>query len=163
MTANRRKSKGRSGHDSFVGFPRALSNHANFIRLSAHAHKLLFDIYQQYWGKNNGDLCAAWTLMKARGWRSKGTLNRALHELKHYGLITITRQGGRNMPSLYAVTWQPINECLDKHREPKIEVPSTIVASGIWKELKPEFSKDSFSLPPMCTKLPPYGVNEQVM
>jgi len=79
--------------------------------LSAHALKLLLDLAAQHDGKNNGDLCAAWRLMAARGWRSRDTLGKALAELEESGWIVRTRQGGRHRASLYAITWRAIDDC----------------------------------------------------
>jgi hypothetical protein len=61
----------------YVAFPHEVLNSVAYIGLSAHARMLLLDIAAQYKGNNNGDLCAAWTLMRARGWRSEDTLNNA--------------------------------------------------------------------------------------
>ncbi|MFK7794610.1 MAG: hypothetical protein AB8B89_04610 [Gammaproteobacteria bacterium] len=133
---DRLKVKGRKISGGFVAFPHDCLNHVNFIILSPYAVKLLVDLYSQYRGKNNGDLCMTWSMMKNRGWRSEATLNKARHELIHYGWITLTRQGGRNAASLYAVTWQSIDEC-----KGKLDARATNVASGAWKEPKMPFLK----------------------
>ena len=119
---------------SFVGIPHECANHSNFKRLSAHAVKLLLDIAVQYRGNNNGDLTIAFSLMKLREWKSEETLNKAKRELLHYGWIVLTRQGGKNLPSLYAVTWNPINEC-----KGKLDVKETRKSLGHWKEVKQKF------------------------
>jgi hypothetical protein len=73
---------------------------------------LLIDLFAQYRGDNNGDLYAAWKLMKPRGWRSEETLAKAKRELLDYGLIVETRKGARpNKASLYAVTWCDLDPC----------------------------------------------------
>ena len=100
----------------------------------------------QYNGKNNGDLCAAFSLMKKRGWKSKSTLHLALDELKHYGWIICTRTGGLNkIPNLYAITFKPIDEC-----DGKLDVPSTVAPPGNWQNemdswRKPEKYKNRFN------------------
>jgi len=38
-------------------------------------------------------------------------MRRALRALMDAELVMLTRQGGRNLCSLYAFTWLPINEC----------------------------------------------------
>lgn len=129
MTRRRDRHKGRSEGGTFVAIPHAVLNSPNYLALSMHARGLLFDMAVQYRGKNNGDLCAAWTLMKRRGWKSKETLGRALKELRDYGFILLTRQGGRNLCSLYALTWRPIDHCGGK-----LDEPSTVTAPGTWKE-----------------------------
>jgi len=129
MNKSRRKS--RIGGGSFVALPHVCLMHENFTALSAHAVKLLIDLYASYRGINNGDLCCTWSLMKKRGWRSESTLNNARKELLYYGWIICSRQGGRNMPSLYAVTFQSIDEC-----EGKLDVRETAAAPRNWKEPK---------------------------
>ncbi len=126
---SRLKTKGRRDAGTFFGFPHAVMDSTNYLRLSTKAVKLLNDIGRQYNGFNNGDLCATFSLMKPRGWISKSTLHEALEELLHYGLILISRQGGRHKASLYALTWHPINEC-----KGKLDIQPTTIPPGIWKE-----------------------------
>ena len=123
------KAKGRREHGRFHMLPHACLIHENFIRLSPKAVKLLIDLCVQYNGRNNGDLCAAFTMMKKRGWRSKETLNKAINELVHYGWIMVTRRGGLNKtPNLFAVTFRPIDEC-----DGKLDIPPTHTAPATWK------------------------------
>ena len=62
--------------------------------------------------------------MKARGWNSNDSFNKAKQELLERDLITLTKQGGLGMgPNLYAITWQPIHECGGK-----LDVASTTIA-----------------------------------
>src|ERR1700721_1450260 len=118
---------------SFVAFPHAVLNCPNFALLSAKATKLICDMASQYKGNNNGDLSASWSIMKKKGWRSRETLANALKELRYYELVTQTRQGGIFVGcSLYALTWQPIDECGGK-----LEVNATKIASGLWRIEKP--------------------------
>ena len=76
-----------------------------------------------------GDLSAAYSVLKARGWRSPGTLNGALKRLVRAGWLTYTRHGGRNRCALYALTWWPIDYCEGKH----LEVRAETVARHSWK------------------------------
>lgn len=135
MSSRRVRQKGRKVSGGFVMVPFAILDSHNWKQLSGNATKLLFDLSRQYAGKNNGDLCATWSMMKQRGWRSSDTLNRARFELEHYGFILRTRQGGLNMPSLYALTWKPIDDC-----NGKISEPATNTAPGHWKEAKARFN-----------------------
>ncbi|WP_054760607.1 hypothetical protein [Methylomonas koyamae] len=89
---------------------------------------MLDNLTAQYNGKNNGDLSAAPKIMELFGWKSRGSIDESLTELLAFGFIEQTRQGGRNQCSLYAITWQPIDECGGK-----LDVKSTIVASNLWK------------------------------
>jgi hypothetical protein len=133
------KAKGRRESGAFVPFPVTVLNHENFLRLSAKAVKLLLDLCAQLRFKrggsvNNGDLCAALSVMQPRGWRSEETLQNALDELKHMGFVIRTRQGGRNRCSLYAVTWWAIDEC-----DGKLDVAATRAPSNDWQNDRTPF------------------------
>lgn len=125
---SRAKAKGRRESGSFVALPHAVLDCPNFRALSAYAKSLLLDIAAQYRGINNGDLCACWRLMEARGWRSRDTLSKALRELIHFGLLELTRQGGLHKPNLYALTWLAVDDCGGK-----LDVPATNVPSARWR------------------------------
>lgn len=100
---------------AFVIIPLAVLNGAAYTSLSAHARMLLFDLYAQYNGNNNGDLCMAFSMMQKRGWKSTHTLQAAKKELLESELIVETRKGGRpNLASLYAVTWNALDDCNGK-------------------------------------------------
>lgn len=112
----------------FVAFPATVLHSSAFKELSAHATKLLMDIACQYQGSNNGDLAAAWKVMKARGWKSEETLNRAKKELLESGLICETRKGRRpNVCSLYALTWFALDP------DPKHDISPRGFPFGAWK------------------------------
>jgi len=128
---NRQRIKGRKECGNFVMLPKACLMHDNFIALSPYAVKLLIDLYANYNGFNNGDFCCTWSMMKVRGWRSESTLNNARKELLYYGWIICSRHGGRNKSSLYAVTFQSIDEC-----KGKLDEKETVTALGYWKEEK---------------------------
>ena len=102
---------GRSQGGHFLKLSRTVYGSDNYRKLSARAVKLLIDIAVQYRGSNNGDLQASYSLMKKVGWNSSATLNRALRELLYFGFIEMTRQGGLGRCSLFAVTWESIDEC----------------------------------------------------
>jgi len=129
MARTRRKIVGRSDSGGFFALPNAVQDSSNYRMLSAHAVKLLFDLGRQYRGTNNGDLCATWNLMHARGWRSRDTLDKAVAELLHFGLIERTRQGGRNRCNLYSLTWHAIDDC-----KGKLDCAPTRVPSGKWRQ-----------------------------
>lgn len=107
----RNRNKGNRVGEPFLALPYALLNSKKFTALSAQAVKLLLDVAQQYRGDNNGDLSAAWKLMKPRGWRSEETLHRAKHELIEAGFLFETRKGHRpNVCSLFALTWRKLDD-----------------------------------------------------
>lgn len=129
--------KNRSEDKRFFGLPYRITKHPNFTLVSAQGVKLLVDIGRQYMGSNNGDLCATWSIMSKRGWKSKETLSDAVQELEHYGLIVMTQEGGRNKPNLYALAWRKI----DKSKMPDYWKVGQI--PGSWKNNAKKFIKPS--------------------
>lgn len=129
--SKREKTKGRREGGSFTAIPHVLTNARKYQELSGWDVRLLLDIASQWRGPNtnNGDLCCAFSLMKAKGWKSKGTLNKSIKRLVELGFILQTRQGGKHKASLYAITWQPIDEC-----KGKLDVGPTRVAPGTWRD-----------------------------
>lgn len=111
--ANRRqngKHKGGGFGERFVGIPHSAYSSPLFVALSPWSIKLLVDLGAQYNGRNNGDLAAAFTLMKPRGWNSETTLNKAKKQLLAAGFIIEMRKGKRpNTCSLFALAWRPLN------------------------------------------------------
>ncbi len=130
---SRKKHKGRRESGNFTLIPHAVQDSQNWRACSGTGIKLLCDLARQYNGSNNGDLGASLAVLAPRGWKSPSTLNHALHELRHYGMVELTRQGGLNMPSLYAVTWHAIDDC-----KGKLDCSATMTASGDWKEQRSE-------------------------
>ena len=130
----KRKSN-RASYKRFAGFPFELLECVNYMRLSTRGKALLLDLRTQFTGSQNGNLDATWTrLSKQNCWNSKETLNLAIQELLHYGFITRTRKGkrigGKHFPSLYALTWEPINEL------PRQGIAPTLTASHAWRGAK---------------------------
>jgi hypothetical protein len=102
-------------YPGYLHLHKALVNSEDFKSLKGNSIKLLIDLGNQYNGHNNGDLCATLSVMRKRGWNSNQQLQKALNELVTKNLIIQTKQGGLNYgPNLYALTWQPINECNGK-------------------------------------------------
>jgi hypothetical protein len=107
-----KESRDKRDGGAFMTVPLSVLNSRAYIEAGAHARMLLVDLFAQYRGDNNGDLCAAWKLMKPRGWRSEATLQKAKRELLDLELIVETRMGARpNKASLYAVTWCALDPC----------------------------------------------------
>jgi len=123
MQLNRKNIKGRRTSDTFLALPHNVINHPDFISLSPRALKLLIDMASQYRGCNNGDLCVAFSIMSKRDWKSKSLLQNAIKELLAKEFIILTRQGGRKIPGLYAITWRPIDDCNNK-----LDIKSTKLA-----------------------------------
>ena len=130
MGKNYGESKNRkNGRGPYFSIDHRVMDSPNFIKLSPGALKLLVDIGRQHNGFNNGDLCAAFSVMRKRGWSSAGSLQNAKNELIHFGFIEITQLGSRNRPTLYALTWWPISDI-----PKKMEICGTHTASNLWKE-----------------------------
>lgn len=130
-----RKHPKRGGERSFAAKPHHIfrPNFANQTPspasvLSHKAAHLLDNLAAQYNGVNNGDLSAAPKIMTLFGWTSQGSIHSALVELLALGFIEQTRQGGKNRCSLYALTWQAIDDCSGK-----LDVLPTRVASNLWR------------------------------
>lgn len=133
---SRVKHKGRSESGTFTMIPHAVQDSANWRQCSGTAIKMLLDVARQYNGRNNGDLCAAISILRSSGWSSPETITFALRELRHYGLLLLTRQGSLHAASLYALSWHPINDCGGK-----LDYPPTRVAPGDWKEYRERFRR----------------------
>lgn len=114
MKPRKDKPSARWGGGGFNAVPHRVLVSEKFATLSPQATKLLIDLLSQYRGNNNGDLCAAMSLMEPRGWKSKAGHSKALKELIDTGFVILTRQGGRNTPSLYAITFYAIDDCQDE-------------------------------------------------
>ena len=100
------------GGGHFLALPLAVLRSEALANLSPHASKLLLDIASQWRLGVNGDASAAFEkVLRARGWRSKTTLHKALKELLTSGLIVQTRQGSLHQCSLFGLGWLAIDEC----------------------------------------------------
>lgn len=122
------ESKDARGGGQFLPLPLSVLRSPEFAKLSPWACKLLLDLMTQYRHPlNNGDLSVAWVLMKPRGWSSKQTLYKARDELLAGRWITVTRQGGRKIASLYALTFYRIDDCGGK-----LDVKATKIPLNEW-------------------------------
>jgi hypothetical protein len=114
-------------------------NHPDWLKLSGAALRLMLELAKQYNGhSNNGDLSAAWSQMRSRGFGSEATLSKAIHELLDLNFIVRTREGRFMNPgkqcALYAVTWANIDECVGKGLDiSATRKPLRSFASGIIK------------------------------
>jgi hypothetical protein len=128
-TTRRRRQKGRAGDHSYLGIPHYILRSPEFGALEPWSLKLLIELAGNYNGKNNGDLSAAYSVLRVRGWRSAGTLNNAIKSLVAGRWIVYARHGGRNRCALFALTWWPIDCCEGKWLELRAET----VARHSWK------------------------------
>lgn len=85
MAKSRTKLKGRREEGTFGLWPHACAGHANFAALSINSRALILDFLGQSNGYNNGDLTAAFAVLKTRGWKSRTTVDKACAELEEKG------------------------------------------------------------------------------
>lgn len=117
---------------SFVPVPCVVLNSVAYLGLSAYGRMLLFDMLNQYNGRNNGTLACPFSQMKLRGWRSEETLAKAKRELLHCKLLHETRMGARpNKVSFYALTFYELNE------DSRLEVTAKGYPRSAWRLLEP--------------------------
>ena len=170
QTRLRAKLKGRRDKGTFGQVPTAVMESANYLKLGHPAKALLLHFAGQFRGSNNGDLSAPLSARPA-GIASPTTLNRALRQLLHYGLLEVTRPGGSptkggggsHEATLYAVTWLPIDSCSGK-----LKIPATRLASGKWKVeqsaplVRPNWEKRRYStgIDPIPEKYPSSQSNQ---
>lgn len=104
--------------EPFAAIPLSVLENPDFWRVSPTATRLLVCLASQFHAgnENNGDMCAAQSVMKKYGW-ADSTRKRALKELEDAELIYKTRQGHKKRCSLYALGWLPVNECRGKFLE----------------------------------------------
>jgi hypothetical protein len=125
---------------SYTPWPHACATHVNYLTLSLAAKALLGHFLGEFRGFNNGDLSCAWKTMKARGWRSRTTVEKARDELERTGWIVRTRQGFRNRCNLYALTLFAINDT-----KGKADVAETRAPLGFWKDARNPWLDESRS------------------
>jgi hypothetical protein len=109
---------GRSKHDTkskghFAGVPSVVMAHPDYTNLSFSARSLLYELCNQLYANNNGKLCAVYSQLNPRGWKSDSTLRKNVKELMKANLIILTKAGmygGKSTPNYYAVTWRAIDE-----------------------------------------------------
>lgn len=127
--SKRKDRTGKRGKERFMALPHKILACNSYVSLSVHAKVLLVELFYQFNGSNNGDLSATWKQVQKRGWRSRNTLHKCLKELLESGFIVKTRQGGKNKPCLYGVTWLGIDEC-----KGKLDIKENPMPSNLWKD-----------------------------
>jgi len=115
MGRSKHKNKGR-----FAGIPNYVIDSNAFKSLGGNSAKLLIILAYQYNSHNNGDLTITQSIIG--DWMTKNTMYSARDELYKKGFIVINAfggrsAGGRKLASLYAITWQPVNELKEKNGE----------------------------------------------
>ena len=108
------KKKKFKGYDNFASVPRYVIDTEAFESLRGSSVKLLLLLASQYKGNNNGDLIITHSFYKDH-FKSSQTMYAARDELEQKGFIATNAYGGMSLggckvPSLYALTWLPVND-----------------------------------------------------
>jgi hypothetical protein len=128
---------GRSGK-VFTGpvivLPKSVLDTDEMRALPASATKLLLSILPQYNGPgiNNGAIRILMRQPCRYGFKSGSTLTQARNDLLRAGFLQITRQGGKNIASLYAFTWMGVD------RVSGIDVKADPTPSHLWRKQNAE-------------------------
>ena len=101
----------------FAGIPRYVIETDAYKSLKYSSQSLLLLMSFQYKGKNNGDISAAYSMYKDYI-KSSQTLCNARDELECKGFIAVNAYGGMSyggfkLPTLYALTWLPVDDFYD--------------------------------------------------
>lgn len=129
----KRMAGARGGEGRFISVPAMVLDSPAWAALSGNEKGLLMDIAAQFFGSNNGALDCTWSRMCTRGWRSRDTLSKALSGLIEKRFVVLTRQGGKRVCNLFAVTWREIHECGGR-----LDVAPTRVPSHAWRDWRPK-------------------------
>jgi hypothetical protein len=112
--------------------------------LSGNAAKLLTILACFYNSNNNGNLAITQSIIGE--WMTKNTMYSAKDELHKKGFIVINAYGGRSacgrkLPSLYGLTFQPINDLEEKNGELRFaHYPSSQTHLHYWsKGINPDY------------------------
>ena len=111
------KKKKFEGYNNFASVPRYVIDTPAFKSLRGNSVKLLVLLASQYKGNNNGDLIITHSKYKC-DFKSSQTMYAARDELEQKGFIATNAYGGMSfggfkVPSLYALTWLPVNDFYD--------------------------------------------------
>lgn len=101
---------GRRTDHTFLRLPHYVITSEQWRALSGPAVKFVVELASAYNGRNNGDLSLTRRQALQRGWNSAGTRDRAASEASDAGFVVVTRHGGRNACTLYAITWEAIDD-----------------------------------------------------
>lgn len=107
--------------EQHIRIPLAILNSNAYIALPASAAKLYLDMLSYLRSTNNGNISAALSNLRHRGWNSPTTLAKALRQLEAVGVIAKTRQTagvhrGSKLCNLYRFTH------LEAFEHPKLHV-----------------------------------------
>ena len=127
-----------------AGTPLEVIRSDAYKSLSGNAVKLLTLLTYFYKGYNNGNLAITQSIIGE--WMTKNTMYSAKDELHKKGFIVINAYGGRSawgrkLPSLYGLTFYPMNELKEKDGELRFaHYPSSQTHLHYWsKGINPDY------------------------
>ena len=135
MARYKHKNKGR-----FAGIPISVVKSDAYKSLSGNAAKLLTILACFYNSNNNGNLAITQSIIGE--WMTKNTMYSAKDELLLKGFIVTNAYGGRSawgrkLPSLYGLTFYPMNELEEKNGELRFaHYPPDQSSLNYWQEGK---------------------------
>ena len=135
MARYKHKNKGR-----FAGIPNFVVKSDAYKSLGGNAGKLLTILTCFYTSYNNGNLAITQSIIGE--WMTKNTMYSAKDELHKKGFIVINAYGGRSawgrkLPSLYGLTFYPMNELEEKNGELRFaHYPPDQSSLNYWREGK---------------------------
>ena len=139
MARYKHKNKG-----SFAGIPKSVVKSDAYKSLSGNAAKLLTILACFYNSNNNGNLAITQSIIGE--WMTKNTMYSAKDELLLKGFIVTNAYGGRSawgrkLPSLYGLTFYPMNELKEKDGELRFaHYPSSQTHLHYWsKGINPDY------------------------
>lgn len=157
---NRDSSSSAIGGEKYAPFPYEFNKQAiisldgsDIKILNALIHKLRCKRVKGQYITNNGDLSITHKMLKEEFnvSMSKSTLSNSLKRMIDKGFIIKTRQGGKNMCSLYALTYMKIGDIKGADGKRKIDYPPTEAPSNDWRAIairdglyKPSNNDDSY-------------------
>jgi len=168
MANRKRRAVNRKNKGQFAGIPNRVIDSPAFKSLGGNSVKLLIILAHHYNGYNNGDLAITYATIKE--WITKNTMYSARDELYKKGLIVVNAYGGRSgagrkLPSLYAVTWQPVDDLKAKNGEIRYAHYSSVrPALDYWKsgtnpdyktqkDRNDQYKRDVAKIKKTCTNL----------
>ena len=135
MSIYKHKNTGR-----FAGIPISVVKSDAYKSLGGSAAKLLTILAYFYNSNNNGNLAITQSIIGE--WMTKNTMYSAKDELLLKGFIVTNAYGGRSawgrkLPSLYGLTFYPMNELEEKNGELRFaHYPPNQSSLNYWKEGK---------------------------
>lgn len=132
------------GREAYSMYPQDYCRHASIV-LSSNSVRILNLLISKLRGEqkrgkyitNNGDLSITHKELteKYSIGISPNSFYNSIKEMIDKGFVIKTRQGGKNMCSLYALTFMKIGDIRDKDGKRKIDYPPTETPSNDWRTI----------------------------